>query len=62
MVNVERSQSLIGQVKMFPIFKSEAKKYCTLFQKERTKAFQGMSYLSTIVSTQIINYLKMLSS
>lgn len=35
---------------MLPLYKSEVKTYHTRFQKERKKAFEGLAYLTSIVS------------
>lgn len=42
----------LKQVKMFPLFKSEVKTYHTLFHKERKKAFEGLAFLTSIVSVR----------
>lgn len=40
----------MDQVKMFPLFQDEVKTYRTLFHKERKKAFEGLAFLTSIVS------------
>lgn len=46
---------------MFPLFKSEVKTYHTLFHKERKKAFEGLAFLTSIVSVNTQSKIKILN-